>query len=273
MEQTITEITNYKDTIIAIAYIISAALFVFGLKFLSSPATARRGNFISAVGMFIAVVVTLWSKDVISFKWIIIGVVIGALIGAISSKVVAMTQMPEMVAIFNGFGGIASLLVGWGAFRLIPESLTPVTLLTLITIVLSVLIGGVTFTGSIVAWGKLNGMIYTKPFLFPGQKVINMLLFLGILVFGVLICAPGIMELTLPTVNTLFYVVIGISFLLGILAVMPIGGADMPVVIALLNSYSGLAACAAGFVINNKPAYCCRGTGWCKWNCSHQHYV
>jgi NAD(P) transhydrogenase subunit beta len=251
VEQTIQEISKHKDMIIAISYIISAALFVFGLKFLSSPASARRGNFISAIGMFIAVVITLWSKDVISFKWILIGVIIGTLIGVISSKVVAMTQMPEMVAIFNGFGGIASLLVGWGAYRLLPDSLTPVTLLTMITIVLSVLIGGVTFTGSVVAWGKLNGLINTKPFLFSGQKVINMLLFLGILVFGILICAPGIMNLTPATTNILFYVVIGISFILGILAVMPIGGADMPVVIALLNSYSGLAACAAGFVINN----------------------
>ncbi|MCP5047560.1 MAG: NAD(P)(+) transhydrogenase (Re/Si-specific) subunit beta, partial [bacterium] len=197
------------------------------------------------------VVVTLWSKGVINYKWIIIGVLIGGLYGAYKARSVAMTEMPEMVGLFNGFGGIASLLVGWGAYRLLPQSLTPVTMLTMITIVLSVLIGGVTFTGSIVAWGKLNGKIYSKAFLFPGQKVINALLFLGILVLGILICAPDIMKLTPETLNIMFYVVIGISFILGVLAVMPIGGADMPVVIALLNSYSGLAACAAGFVVNN----------------------
>jgi NAD(P) transhydrogenase subunit beta len=252
VEQIIQEISKSKDIIIGIAYIISAVLFVYGLKFLSSPATARKGNFISALGMFLAVVITLWSKDVISFKWIVIGVIIGGLIGAISARIVAMTQMPEMVALFNGFGGIASLLVGWSAYALSPVSLTPVTTLTSVTIVLSVLIGGVTFTGSIVAWGKLNGMIYSKAWIFPGQKFVNLLLLLGILVSGVLIVAPGIAGLTPATLSILFYVVIAISFILGVMAVMPIGGADMPVVISLLNSYSGLAACAAGFVINNK---------------------
>jgi proton-translocating NAD(P)+ transhydrogenase subunit beta len=251
VEQIIQEITKNKDLIIAITYIISAVMFVIGLKYLGSPATARKGNFISALGMFIAVVITLWSKSVINFKWIVIGVIIGGLVGAISARVVAMTQMPEMVALFNGFGGIASLLVGWSAFALAPQSLIPVTTLTMFTVVLSVLIGGITFTGSIVAWGKLNGMIYTKALLFPGQKLLNVLLLLAILVFGILIVFPGIAGLDGGTMNILFYVVIGVSFVLGIMAVMPIGGADMPVVISLLNSYSGLAACAAGFVINN----------------------
>jgi NAD(P) transhydrogenase subunit beta len=251
VEQIIQEIAKNRDLIIAIAYIISAILFVFGLKFLSSPATARKGNFVSSLGMFIAVVITLWSKSVIDFKWIVIGVIIGGLIGAISSRVVAMTQMPEMVAIFNGFGGIASLLVGWSAFALAPQSITPVTTLTMFTIVLSVLIGGITFTGSIIAWGKLNGTIYTKALLFPGQKLLNIILLLAILVLGAIIVFPGIAGFEPGMMTILFYVVIGVSFLLGVMAVMPIGGADMPVVISLLNSYSGLAACAAGFVIDN----------------------
>ncbi len=257
MESIINEIAKNRDIIISVAYIISAILFVVGLKFLSSPATARKGNFISALGMFIAVVVTLWSKNVIDFKWIVIGVIIGGVIGAFASRVVAMTQMPEMVALFNGFGGIASLLVGWSAFALSPHSLTPVTSLTSIAIILSVLIGGITFTGSIIAWGKLNGKIYPKPFLFPGQKIINLLLLVVILVSAVLVCAPGLTRSLLVVTdasvmqNIFFYVVVGVSFLLGIMAVMPIGGADMPVVISLLNSYSGLAACAAGFAINN----------------------
>jgi NAD(P) transhydrogenase subunit beta len=209
------------------------------------------------MGMFIAVVVTLWSKNVIDFKWIVIGVIIGGVIGAFASRLVAMTQMPEMVALFNGFGGIASLLVGWLAFVLSPHSLTPVTVFTLIAVILSVLIGGITFTGSIIAWGKLSGKIYSKPFLFPGQKIINLLLPVVILVSAVLVCAPGLTRSLLgvtdvPGVqNIFFYVVVGVSFLLGVMVVMPIGGADMPVVISLLNSYSGLAACAAGFAIDN----------------------
>jgi NAD(P) transhydrogenase subunit beta len=257
MESIITEISKSRDIIISVTYIISAILFVIGLKFLSSPATARKGNFISAVGMFIAVVVTLWSKDVIDFKWIVVGVILGGVIGAFASRVVAMTQMPEMVALFNGFGGIASLLVGWSAFLLSPHAAVPVTTLTTVSIILAVLIGGITFTGSIIAWGKLNGKIYAKAFLFPGQKIINVLLLLVILVSAVLVCAPGLTLGLLAVTDAsgaqgiLFYIVVGVSFILGVMAVMPIGGADMPVVISLLNSYSGLAACAAGFAINN----------------------
>jgi len=251
VEKLINEIARNKDIIIAVTYIVSAALFIIGLKYLSSPSTARKGNLLSAVGMFIAVVITLWSKDVISFKWIVLGVVIGGIIGAFGARVVAMTQMPEMVALFNGFGGIASLFVGWSAYILAPQSLTPVTTLTMITIVLSVLIGGVTFTGSLIAFGKLSGLVYQKAWLFPGQKIVNVLLLLSTVTTGVLITAPGIAGLTAGTMSLVFYALIGISFILGVMAVMPIGGADMPVVISLLNSYSGLAACAAGFVINN----------------------
>ena len=246
MEHLINELTKNRDLIISVSYIIAAALFIIGLKYLGSPASARKGNFVSAIGMFIAVVVTLWSRDVISFKWIVMGVIIGTAIGAISSRIVAMTQMPEMVAIFNGFGGLASLLVGWLAFVLAPQSVIPVTQLTFIAIVLSVLIGGITFTGSVIAWGKLNGLVYQKAFLFPGQKIVNTLLLVAVLVSAVLVCIPGV-----GLKFVFFYIVVGLSFVLGIMAVMPIGGADMPVVISLLNSYSGLAACAAGFAINN----------------------
>jgi len=246
VENLLNELGKNIDVIINVFYIIAAALFIIGLKYLGSPATARKGNFISAIGMFIAVVITLWSKDVISFKWIILGVIIGSLIGAIFSRVVAMTQMPEMVAIFNGFGGIASLLVGWSAFVLTPQAIAPVSQLSIIAVALSVLIGGVTFTGSIIAWGKLSGFVYQKAFLFPGQKIVNSLLLLGLVVSAVLVCIPGIGMKTL-----FFYILMSLSFIIGIMSVMPIGGADMPVVISLLNSYSGLAACAAGFTINN----------------------
>lgn len=257
MDSLITEISKHKDIIISITYIISAVLFVIGLKLLSSPASARKGNLISAVGMFIAVVITLWSKDVISFKWIVIGVIIGGLVGAVAARIVAMTQMPEMVALFNGFGGIASLLVGVSAFILAPHALVPFTVLTTFTVVLSVLIGGVTFSGSIIAWGKLSGVVYQKAWLFPGQNILNVLLLLAILASSAFIIAPGLLGSIFGvadpagTVSIFLYALIALSFILGIMSVMPIGGADMPVVISLLNSYSGLAACAAGFVIDN----------------------
>ena len=229
------------DIFINLIYIVSAILFIYGLKMLSSPATARRGNLISAVGMFLAVVTTLISREVVDFQWIIVGVIIGAVIGALAARLVAMTQMPEMVALFNGFGGIASLLVGWGAYHATPDS----EALTLTTIFLSVLIGGVTFSGSVVAWGKLSEVLGSKPTLFPGQKIVNSIILLAILAAAVLFIMSPV------GAYNIFIGIIILALILGVMAVIPIGGADMPVVISLLNSYSGLAACAAGFVIQN----------------------
>lgn len=225
--------------LINLAYVAAAILFVFGLKNLGSPATARRGNMLSSVGMLIAVVVTLFDKKILDFKWILLGIIIGAIIGAVAARIVAMTSMPEMVALFNGSGGLASLLVGFAAIFLEENSE-----FKLITIILSILIGGVTFTGSLIAWGKLSEKISGKPVLFSGQQILNFALVLAILVCGVLFAFE-------PENLIYIYIVIGLSFLLGIMVVIPIGGADMPVVISLLNSYSGLAACAAGFAINN----------------------
>ncbi|TFG97611.1 MAG: NAD(P)(+) transhydrogenase (Re/Si-specific) subunit beta [Calditrichales bacterium] len=229
------------DILINLIYIVSAVLFIYGLKMLSSPATARRGNFISAIGMFLAVVITLLSKEVIDFHWIALGFVIGAVIGAFAARLVAMTQMPEMVALFNGFGGVASLLVGWEVYHSHPDA----NVLTITTIFLSILIGGVTFSGSFVAFAKLAEIIGGKPTLFRGQKPFNALIFL-------ITIAAGVLFIINPVAS--YDILIGIiilSLILGILVVIPIGGADMPVVISLLNSYSGLAACAAGFVIQN----------------------
>lgn len=228
-----------KTTFINIAYILSAILFIYGLKELSSPATAQRGNFISSLGMFTAVVVTLFSRGIIEYQWILLGVVIGGLIGALAARRVAMTEMPEMVAAFNGFGGLASLLVGWAALYA-----RDISSFRTATIFLSILIGGVTFTGSIIAWGKLSGKMDGKPILFGGQQIINTVLMLIILALGVLF----IFE---PTNLTYLYIIIGLSLVFGLMFVIPIGGGDMPVVISLLNSYSGLAACAAGFAIDN----------------------
>ena len=225
--------------IINIIYIFSAALFIYGLKELSSPATAKRGNLLSSLGMFIAVVATLFNQGILEYQWIFLGIAIGGIIGASAARTVAMTAMPELVAIFNGFGGLASLLVGWAALYG-----KGVGTFTVVTIILSVLIGGVTFTGSIVAWGKLSGKLDGKPILFSGQQIFNTLLMLAIVVCGVLFALD-------PSNLTYLYVIIALSFIFGVMFVIPIGGGDMPVVISLLNSYSGLAACAAGFAINN----------------------
>ena len=230
------------------SYILAAVLFIFGLKMLGSAKTAPRGNMISAIGMLIAVVVTLLVRDVVSYKIILAGFIVGGAIGAIAAQRVKMTAMPEMVALFNGFGGLASLLVGWSEYHraLHPaEGAVAIETFTMVATYLAVLIGGITFTGSLIAFAKLAEKITGKPILFKAQKPVNaglLLASIAILVIGSL--AP---ESTYP----LFMIAIVISLVLGVLAVIPIGGADMPVVISLLNSYSGLAACAAGFVIVN----------------------
>jgi NAD(P) transhydrogenase subunit beta len=226
------------DILIQYAYIVSAALFIYGLKQLGSPATARRGNTISALGMLVAVVAALLDQGIVDFQWIVIGFVVGGAIGGAAARMVQMTSMPEMVALFNGFGGMASLLVGWAALS--PDAVT----FTLVTIVLSILIGGVTFTGSLIAYGKLSERIGSGAVLFSGQQVVNSLIVLGILASSVMFCSD-------PTNGLWLFFVITLSLIFGVMAVIPIGGADMPVVISLLNSYSGLAACAAGFAIDN----------------------
>ncbi len=226
---------------INIIYIVAAMLFIFGLKMLSSPRTARTGNLLSALGMLLAVVVTLFDKGILTYQWIITGLAVGTVIGFFSARLVAMTAMPEMVALFNGFGGIASLLVGWAVYQMMPQ----LPLLQIITIVLSVFIGGVTFTGSMMAFGKLREIISGKPMVFKGQRIVNGLILAGIIVFSILF------GLNPATSYTYFLIVVALSFVFGVMFVVPIGGADMPVVISMLNSFSGLAAAAAGFVINN----------------------
>ena len=224
-----------------LAYIAAAVLFVLGLKMLGSPATARRGNALSAGGMLIAVVATLLSEGIVEWHWIAGAALAGALVGALASRLVAMTAMPEMVALFNGSGGIASLLVGWAALFGSGEA----GAFTAATVLLSVAIGGLTFTGSLVAWGKLAEALPSGALLFPGQRFLN-----GALLAALAVCAVLFMLDPAPD-SPYFIAVLAIAGLLGVMAVVPIGGADMPVVISLLNSYSGLAACAAGFAINN----------------------
>jgi NAD(P) transhydrogenase subunit beta len=226
------------ELLIEFGYVIAAALFIFGLKQLGSPATARRGNKISSLGMLVAIVAALLDQGIVDYQWIVIGIVIGAVIGGAAARIVQMTAMPEMVALFNGFGGMASLLVGWAALS--GDAAT----FTLVTIILSILIGGVTFTGSMIAYGKLSERIGSGAVLFSGQQVVNSLIVLGILGGSIMFCIE-------PANHLWLYLVIALSLVFGVMAVIPIGGADMPVVISLLNSYSGLAACAAGFAVNN----------------------
>lgn len=231
------------------SYILSATLFIFGLKMLGSPATARRGNLLSSLGMLIAIIAGLSNEGILDYQWIIVGVLVGSIIGALAARLIAMTSMPEMVALFNGFGGSASLLVGWaalyGVFHGEFADGASASLFTMVTILLSILIGGVTFSGSLIAYGKLSELIGGKAVVFMGQRLFNSLLLIALITSGVLFC----ME---PSVDSHWlYAVLALSLLLGVMAVIPIGGADMPVVISLLNSYSGIAACAAGFAINN----------------------
>jgi len=234
-----------SEIVVNLIYILAAMLFIFGLKMLGSPETARRGNLVSASGMFLAVVVTLLDQSIIDFSFILIGVCIGSLIGFFAATRVKMTAMPEMVALFNGFGGIASLLVGSSEYLV---GFDPNSAL-LIAIYLTVLIGGVTFTGSLIAWGKLSEIISGKPFLYKGQQIVNALLLGFILLSGLeMIFFQGLFT---ENQFQILGIICLLAFTLGILFVIPIGGADMPVVIALLNSFSGLAACAAGFVILN----------------------
>ncbi|MFV0477055.1 MAG: NAD(P)(+) transhydrogenase (Re/Si-specific) subunit beta [Parahaliea sp.] len=226
------------QVITQLAYVVAAALFIFGLKLLGSPDSARRGNMLSSVGMLLAIVAALLDQGIVEYQWILLGFVVGGVIGAAAARLVQMTAMPEMVALFNGFGGMASLLVGTAALS------TATGTFTLVTIVLSILIGGLTFTGSLIAYGKLSETIGSGAVMFKGQQVVNSLIVLGIVGSAVMFCIE-------PENHLWLYLVIGLSLWFGIMAVIPIGGADMPVVISLLNSYSGLAACAAGFAVNN----------------------
>ncbi len=237
--------------LIVVAYIVSAIMFVFGLKMLGKATTARRGNGLSSLGMLIAIIATVLSIiDTIRVEWVVLAAVIGAGIGIAASRLVKMTAMPEMVALFNGFGGLASMLVGWGTYQAAVDAAklagSPVEIggFGVTTIYLAILIGGVTFTGSIIAWGKLSEVVTSRPVQFPLQQVVNALVLLAIVVGAVWFTVA-------PDQYWIAVAVTGLAFVLGIMAVIAIGGADMPVVISLLNSYSGLAACSAGFVISN----------------------
>ena len=223
-------------------YVLSSVLFIFGIKRLSHPKTARSGNFIASMGMLIAIITTLIANGNISLELVGLGIVIGSIIGAFFAIRVEMTQMPQMVAIFNGFGGIASALIA-SAEYLNPDGI--LSAFSLSTISLSVFVGTLTFTGSFIAFGKLQGFISGQPIVFPGQQILN-----GLIALFLVATATFMVSFSPNPINH-FYILIALSAVLGITLTIPIGGADMPVVISLLNSYSGIAAASTGFVLNN----------------------
>ena len=235
--------TTTTQTLIDLGYIAASILFILGIKMLGKQERARMGNLVSALGMLIAITAAMF-ECCLDFTWVIVGLIIGSLIGLIAARTVKMTAMPQMVALLNGFGGIASLLVGWENYHSQPDS----TLFVRVAVMLAVLIGGIAFSGSLIAYGKLSGKLQGRPIVFKGHRWISTIIFAAVLACGAFLAynpAAG------PLPYMLFMLYMTLSLVLGVSGVIPIGGADMPVVIALLNSYSGLAACAAGFIILN----------------------
>ena len=256
-------IQSYIPNIIQILYLITTGLFIVGIKRLGSPATARSGNQMASFGMLIGVAVTLFDQEIIAFEYIIAGVIIGSLIGIFAAKRVQMTAMPEMVAVFNGFGGGASALVAWGEFSRLNPSLFDTQ--SLVTTGLSILIGSITFTGSFIAFGKLKGFIGGGRIALPGQNIINLLL---------TVAALGLVGWFTfdPEYQLIFWILFGLALLIGVLTVLPIGGryAGRHLTAQLLFRYCRIHGrfCARQQFANHQ---------WCTgWSCGpdpHQHYV
>jgi NAD(P) transhydrogenase subunit beta len=253
--------------LLTICYLIGSITFILGLKMLSNPATARKGNLVAAFGMTVAILGTIFlyrspetGRHLHNFLWIFGGLLIGGIVGTLSAKKVKMTSMPEMVSLFNGMGGACAALISLVEFNHISRILAPVEtsfmhismLLpvdlsvikpTVLIIVIGLIIGSVSFAGSMIAWGKLNGKV--KDFSFPGQNILNLVL------LAIAIGAGAFLVID-PTQSYLLYCILGLALVYGVLFVLPIGGADMPVVISLLNSFTGVAAACGGFLYNNK---------------------
>jgi NAD(P) transhydrogenase subunit beta len=235
-----------SEALINLFYLLAAVLFIVGLKGMTHPRTAVRGNLLGALGMLIAIVVTLLDRRIVSFEVIVAGFVVGALVGALMAYKAPMTAMPQVVAIFNGFGGGASALAVGAALEeaLKGGFVEEISVQFTVAAAMSGLIGAVSFTGSGIAFGKLQALISEKPVLLPGRHAMNALLLIVCLALSGWLVAQ-------PDSSLAFWALCGFAALLGIMLVIPIGGADMPVVIALLNSYSGLAAAGHGWVLNN----------------------
>ncbi len=233
--------------IIAIAYLLSSVLFILGLMSLCSPKTARRGNLLAMIAMLIAIVATLINNEIVDFTFIIIGLIIGSTIGVTAARKVSMTAMPQMVALFNGLGGGSSAFVALAEYYRLTGGLK---FNVSISMIISLFVGAVTLTGSLIAFGKLQGIIKSAPVVFKAQRFLNLLIFTLFLIAGIIFIIN-------PANNAYLLAILAIAMILGILLVIPIGGADMPVVISLLNSCSGLAAAATGFVLSNNILIIC----------------
>ena len=242
-----------QTNLLTICYLFGSITFILGLKMLSNPAQARKGNLLAAAGMAVAIIGTIFlyqseGAHLGNYGWIFSGLAIGTVLGTLAAKKVKMTSMPEMVSLFNGMGGACAALISLVEFQHLSHQLEAGTIASVDTgmvliIVLGLIIGTVSFSGSMIAWGKLNGKV--KDFSFPGQNILN-------LVFLTLALAAGAWLVSDPTQGYLLYIILGLSVLYGVLFVMPIGGADMPVVISLLNSFTGVAAAFGGFLYDNK---------------------
>jgi NAD(P) transhydrogenase subunit beta len=235
---------DLRASVIAVSYIVAAVLFIFGLKKLSSPASARSGNRLAAVGMTLALVATLVDRQILSYWTIALGMLVGAVMGIYFARTVQMTAMPQMVALFNGMGGATAALVSVAEFLRLSASGEAIGTGEAASIVLGTAIGAISFTGSIIAFGKLQEILPGKPLQFPLQRVVNALILLAVLVLGVLVVMGG--------GSVQLWTLFAAALVLGAMFVLPIGGGDMPVVISILNSLTGLAAALTGFVLHNQ---------------------
>jgi proton-translocating NAD(P)+ transhydrogenase subunit beta len=225
-------------------YIVASVLFILGIRGLSHPRTARRGNELAAIGMAIAVAATLLNPEIDNYGLIIVGIALGSIIGAVSARAVKMTAMPQMVALFNGVGGGAVALVALAEFHTKIPAPGNIAADTLIPIVIGCVIGAISFAGSLIAFAKLQEIMTGRPIVFPGSKFVNAALFLGILFLAIDVCAGAESE-------GLFVAMLCAALVFGVLLIIPVGGADMPVVISMLNAFTGLSAAAAGFALDN----------------------
>ena len=227
--------------VVALLYLVAIVCFIVALRFLSSPKHARRGNWVGGAGMLVAIATTLALDGIGNWWLLIVGAAIGTVVGVVGARTVKMTAMPQMVALFNGVGGGAAALVALAEFHRDAGGLAADGT---VSIVLSALIGSISFAGSIVAFGKLQELVSGRPIVFAGQNVVNIAVLLGAAALGAAAVA-GVEE------QWVLWLLIALALLFGVLFVLPIGGADMPVVIALLNAFTGLAASATGFVLDN----------------------
>jgi H+-translocating NAD(P) transhydrogenase subunit beta len=235
---------DFRASVIAVSYIVAAVLFIFGLKRMTSPSTARSGNRLAAIGMALALVATLLDHQIVSYWTIAIGTLIGGVMGVYFARTVQMTAMPQMVALFNGMGGATAALVSVAEFLRLTRAGERIGTGESTSIVLGTIIGAISFTGSIIAFGKLQEILPGRPLQFPLQRVINALILLSVAALGVAVVAGG--------GSTALWALFAAALVLGAMFVLPIGGGDMPVVISILNSLTGLAAALTGFVLHNQ---------------------